>query len=150
MDSIFKEATFKNSAKKTTDSTKNLAPVTELMKRSLNMRKVSISDTVSFNDLKVKSGKLIRLFGDLTSDLGYKPEVFDVTAADFNFTDLKHYIMYKSNQVREIEEPANPGVARLVFPYMGKNLQPRFIVNGKEFPFTDRDPQEIRDHFYNT
>ena len=150
MDSIFKEATFKNYAKKTTDTTKNLALVTELMKRSLNMKKVSTSDTVSLDEVKVKSGKVTRLFGDLTTDFGYKPEVFDVTAADYNFTDLKHYIQFKSNQVRELEDTSNLGIARLVFPYMGKNIQPRLVVNGKELPFTENDLQEFRDNYYNT
>ena len=150
MDSIFKEATFKNPVKKSTDITKNLAFVTELMKRSQNMRKVNITDNVSLNEVKVKSGKLTRLFGDLISDFGYKPEVFDVTAGDYDFTDLKHYIQFKSNQGREIEEAANPGLARLVFPYMGKNLQPRLVVNGKELPFTENDFQELRDNYYNT
>lgn len=150
LDSVFKEAKFKNPVKKAIDTLNNLSIANELAKRNISMKKVSITDTISLNEVKVNGGKQTRLFGDVTSDFGYKPEVFDVTSADYDFTNLKHYIQYKSSQVREVEDPLNPGLARLVFPYMGKNFQPRFIVNGKELPFTESDPQEVRDDFYNT
>jgi hypothetical protein len=149
MDSIFKEATFKNRVKSVSDTSKNLALAAEMVNRFINMKKVSVTDTIALREVKVNGGKNTRLFGDLTSEFGYKPEVFEVTADDNTFTDLRHYIQYKSNQARELEDPTNPGLYRLVFPYMGRNLQPRIVVNGKELPFTERDPQEIRDDYYN-
>lgn len=57
-----------------------------------------------------------------------------------------HYIPHKSSQVREFIN-LEDGVSLLVFHYMEKNFQPRIVINNKELPVTNNEPQYMRDDY---
>lgn len=115
-----------------------------------NQKKVSITDTIQLSEVKINGDKNTRLFGDVAGGFGYPDESFTVTSKDFDFTNLGHYLLYKSKQAVEKTDVEDPGKSRIVFPFFGKNLQPLIIVNGKELPFTADDPQEVKDNYYST
>lgn len=148
LDSLFKTKPYQVEAKTVEQIVAN-NKASEILRRSIQAKKLSLSDTILLNEIKVTDDKNVRLFDRVASTFGYKPEDFTVTPKDYDYTNLMHYILHKSSQAREFTNPED-GISRLVFPYMGKNFQPRFVINNKELPFTDNDPQYMRDDYYNT
>jgi hypothetical protein len=149
LDSLFKTHPYEIKEKTLAQIVAKNTKTSEILRRSIQAKKQSLSDTILLNEVKITDDKNVRLFDRVASTFGYKPEDFTVTQKDYDYTNLMHYILHKSSQARELTSPED-GVSRLVFPYMGKNFQPRFVINNKELPFTDNDPQYMRDDYYNT
>ncbi len=151
LDSIFKKSVFKFQVNSQKNEVINQPLAIEMLRRNTIVKnKISIKDTIQLDEVKVKGSKTTRVSGEMALNFGYKPEIFNVTPSDYDFSNLGHFIRVKSNLCREVEDTSNLGAFKLVFPYSGKFIEPLIIVNDKEVPFTANDPQEVRDNYYNT
>lgn len=144
MDSIFKESNIKL---KLDREDINYFPllnkeINEIFKnKKLLENKSRLADTIRLDEVRVKGIKDVRLMGDVVSDFGYPDENYIVTSKDFDYTDLNHYLMHKSNSFRI--DSSN----RLVYNIGAKKKnQPLLIVNNKQV-FMDDDPQQIKDEY---
>lgn len=123
--------------------------VEELTKRLKVMKNASLRDTIHLNEVRVVD-RNVSLFDRVVGDFGYPVEDYTVTKADYDYYSLKSFLMHKSGGIREIDNPNNPGESFLAYPVFNGFVQPRIVVNNKELPFTDYDPQSVKNDYYNT
>lgn len=151
LDSIFKKIIIKSQAKKQQEEEINMPLANEMLKRNTIVKnKAGIKDTIQLDEVKVRGSKNVKISGEMALNFGYKPEIFNVDPSDYDFSNLGQFIRVKSNMCREVEDSANLGLFKLVFPYNGKFIEPLIVVNDKELPFTANDAPEVRDSYYNT
>jgi hypothetical protein len=130
IDSSFKDITPAKALVKTIDT---IFSDTTLAKEMAirHLKKTSIKDTINLQEVKINGNRNTRLFGDVAGSFGYPEESFTVTPNDYDFANLKHYLLFKSKQAVEKNDTTDPGRSRVVFPFFGKNIQPLIVVNGK-------------------
>lgn len=116
-----------------------------LVKRALQSRQRSLTDTIiNLKEVKVRTGKTLQLRDQTVVSFGYPTEVLTPTAQDMKYKTLRDYILFASKQAR-----TDVASNRIVFLADGKQFAPRIIVDNSEVPFTDDDPDDVRDHYYN-
>lgn len=107
----------------------------------------SLSDTLRLKGVTVKSDKSLTLRDAVTTNFGYKDEILNVAEKDYDYKDLRNYILHVSNQAH-IDNNAESN--DLVFFAEGKKWFPRLVVNNREMPFTDEDDYlDIAKAYYN-
>ncbi|WP_316783688.1 hypothetical protein [Pedobacter frigiditerrae] len=103
----------------------------EIVKRSTYNRKYKLGDSIMLDEVKIvqKKKERVYLFDETLSTFGYPDQVFNITAADYDFKSLEHYLLTNVNGARPApldDSVANSGV---IFPRSGR---PRIIVNNRQ------------------
>ena len=112
----------------------------ELTKRMTYNRTYKIGDSILLNEVNIVGAKSenVQLFGQTLTTFGYPDQVFDITAADYDFKGLEHFLLIKAkgaNPVKELksgdnlDSNSNEGV---MFIADGKNVRPIVSVNNRE------------------
>ena len=117
---------------------KNLSPFAvsatisdEIVKRSTYNRKYKLGDSIMLDEVKIVGNKKqrIELFEESLSTFGYPDEVFNITAADYDYRSLEHFLLTKAKGARSAPLDDSVSNAGIVFPRGGR---PRIIVNNRE------------------
>ncbi len=116
----------------------------EIAKRQTLIKKINLNDTIHLKEINIKTSKNIALLDQVVTSFGYPDENLVVTPKDLNYNTVGDYILHASNQAHT--DDSN----NIVFWADGKKLYPRLFDNGKEVPFTDYDPPEVKADYYNT
>ncbi|MVN23437.1 hypothetical protein [Mucilaginibacter arboris] len=119
-----------------------------LIEQSFSKRQ-SLSDTIKLKGITVKSNKFVTLRDATVTSFGYPDETLNVTAKDYYYEDLRNYILHISKQAHIDNDPLSARADAIVFFAEGKKWYPRLIVNNRELPFTDDDPDEVFNAYYN-
>ncbi|RZL49218.1 MAG: hypothetical protein EOP00_07445 [Pedobacter sp.] len=112
----------------------------ELTKRITYNRKFKIGDSILLNEVNIVGEKSanVPLFEQTLTTFGYPDQVFNITAADYDFKGLEHFLLTKvkgSVPVRELESGdnldsnSNEGI---MFLNDGKPVRPVIRINNKE------------------
>ena len=112
----------------------------ELTKRMTYNRTYKIGDSILLSEVNIIGAKSanVPLFGQTLTTFGYPDQVFDVTAADYDFKGLEHFLLTKvkgANPVRGLESGdtldsnSDEGVT---FIADGKNVRPTISINNRE------------------
>lgn len=103
-------------------------------------------DTLRLKEINVKGNRLLTLKDGVMTSFGYPDEILNVTTKDFDYKSLRNYILHISKQAHIDQN--NPQRDDIVFYAEGKKWLPRIFVNNKEMPFSDDDPIEVANAYY--
>ncbi|TKC10470.1 hypothetical protein FA048_09805 [Pedobacter polaris] len=112
----------------------------ELGKRMTYNRTYKIGDSILLKEVNIIGEKsaTVQLFDQTLTTFGYPDQVFNITAADYSYRGLEHFLLTKVEGTQSVDElgsaenldsNSNEGV---VFLVNGKKVRPRIIVNNKE------------------
>ncbi len=116
----------------------------QLAERRRSQIKQRMTDTIELKEVVIKD-KHVRLFDGVLTDFGYPTESFDITSKDYDYRNLAHFILHRVSTAR----PGDSDIVTFISTSGKTKPSVRFIANGREVPFTDDDPQEMRSHYYN-
>ena len=120
-----------------------LAPeLPKIAQRQVLVKRYNINDTVHLKEITIKASNRVVLMDQVVTSFGYPDETFVVTPKDMEYKTLGDYILQKSNQAHTDD------TNNIYFSADGKKLYPRLFDNGREVPFTDADPIELRTDYY--
>ncbi|MBC8054277.1 MAG: carboxypeptidase-like regulatory domain-containing protein [Sphingobacteriaceae bacterium] len=97
LDSLFQDTLQIRSSR--VASTNNTETRLEKQHESIIKRKreFRLADTIKLDAVKIRGRKTIQLLQGSATDFGYPDENFQITPKDYNFQDLRHYLLTKSN-----------------------------------------------------
>lgn len=119
------------------------APLTvaeELAKRMAYLRTYKTGDGINLNEINIIGSKTetIQLLDQSFKTYGYPDQVFNITAADYTFKGLEHFLLTKVKGAVPVDNTladtasgnfTEEGVA---FVINGKKTWPRLLINGRE------------------
>lgn len=113
----------------------------EIGKRMDYNRKYKFGDSISLNDIEIKAnaGKRLTLFNESLSTFGYPDQVFNITAADYSYKGLEHFLLTKANGAQTIDDSDSTGGEGVAFLSNGKKVRPRILINNREDLFERLD-----------
>ncbi|KQM77206.1 hypothetical protein ASE74_18295 [Pedobacter sp. Leaf216] len=113
----------------------------EIGKRMDYNRKFKFGDSISLNDIEIKAnaGKKLLLFNETLSTFGYPDQVFNITAADYSYKGLEHFLLTKANGAQTIDDLDSTGGEGVAFLSNGKKVRPRILINNREDLFERLD-----------
>lgn len=110
-----------------------LAFNTEISKRMAYYRTYKTGDSILLDEVKIVKNKTrMQLFDQTLTTFGFPDQVFNITAADYSYRSLEHFLLTKadgSQSADDLDSVSNEGVTFLVG---GKKVRPRIIVNNSE------------------
>jgi len=106
----------------------------EIGKRMDYNRTFKFGDSISLNDVEIKAnaGKRLILFNQTLSTFGYPDQVFNITAADYSYKGLEHFLLTKANGAQTIDDLDTTGGEGVAFLSNGKKVRPRILINNRE------------------
>jgi len=106
----------------------------EIGKRMAYNRTYKTGDAIQLNEVKVVAGKTdkVEMFDQTLSTFGYPDQVFDITASDYSYKGLEHYLLTKAQGAQAIDDGDTTGNEGVTFLANGKKIRPRIVVNGRE------------------
>lgn len=112
----------------------------EIGKRMAYNRTYKFGDSISLNDVEIKANKnkRVTLFDESLTTFGYPEQVFNITAADYSYKGLEHFLLTKANGAYPVEESDSIGNDGVTFIANGKKIRPRIKVNNREELVTER------------
>lgn len=112
----------------------------EIGKRMDYNRTYKFGDSISLNDIEIKAAQnnKVVLFQDVLTSFGYPEEVFNITAADYSYKGLEHFLLTKAKGSYPAEENDSLGNEGVTFLANGKKVRPVIKVNNREELFTER------------
>ena len=113
----------------------------EIGKRMDYNRKYKFGDSISLNDIEIKANasKRLTLFNESLSTFGYPDQVFNITAADYSYKGLEHFLLTKANGAQTIDDLDSTGGEGVAFLSNGKKVRPRILINNREDLFERLD-----------
>jgi hypothetical protein len=113
----------------------------EIGKRMDYNRKYKFGDSISLNDIEIKANasKRLMLFNESLSTFGYPDQVFNITAADYSYKGLEHFLLTKANGAQSIDDLDSTGSEGVAFLSNGKKVRPRILINNREDLFERLD-----------
>ncbi|WP_316765714.1 hypothetical protein [Pedobacter frigiditerrae] len=104
---------------------------TEVSTRMAYNRKFKIGDSIMLDEVKIVAGRkqTVQLFDETLSTFGYPDQVFNITAADYTFKGLEHFLLTKAEGARAVSIDDTTGNDGIVFPRAGR---PRVVVNNRQ------------------
>ncbi|MBO9672453.1 MAG: carboxypeptidase regulatory-like domain-containing protein [Sphingobacteriaceae bacterium] len=112
----------------------------EIKKRMDYNRTYKFGDSISLNDIEIKAAQnnKVNLFQDVLTSFGYPEQVFNITAADYSYKGLEHFLLTKAKGSYPAEENDTLGNEGVTFIANGKKVRPVIKVNNREELFTQR------------
>ncbi|RZK56127.1 MAG: hypothetical protein EOO91_12720 [Pedobacter sp.] len=103
----------------------------EIIKRSSYNKKYKLGDSIMLDEVKIVGNKKqrVELFEESLSTFGYPDEVFNISAADYDYKSLEHFLLTKAKGARSAPMDDSVSTAGIVFPRGGR---PRMVVNNRE------------------
>ncbi|UKT64202.1 hypothetical protein [Pedobacter mucosus] len=113
----------------------------EIGKRMAYNRAYKFGDSITLGDVEIAAAKkqTLVLFNETLTTFGYADQVFNVTAADYSYKGLEHFLLTKAKGAQNVDAMdsiSNEGIAFLV---NGKPVRPRIIINNREDLFERLD-----------
>ncbi|RZL49219.1 MAG: hypothetical protein EOP00_07450 [Pedobacter sp.] len=136
IDSIFNPIPF--SVKKFAPIELPVAIKEEIVKRSTYNRRFKIGDSIMLDEVTITGNKYekVSLFEETLNTFGYPDQVFNITAADYEYKGLVHFLSIKANAANDGTDSAGNEVVTF-----GTAGRPRVIVNDQQ------DLQDRIDYF---
>jgi len=112
----------------------------EVKKRMDYNRTYKFGDSISLKDIEIKAAQnnKVTLFQDVLTSFGYPEQVFNITAADYSYKGLEHFLLTKAKGSYPAEENDTLGNEGVTFIANGKKVRPVIKVNNREELFTQR------------
>lgn len=97
-------------------------------------RTYKFGDSITLSDVEIKAEKSKRvvLFDETLTTFGYPEQVFNITAADYSYKGLEHFLLTKANGAMPVEDSDSIGNEGVTFIANGKKVRPRIKVNNRE------------------
>lgn len=112
----------------------------EIGKRMDYNRKYKFGDSITLNEVEISANKdkKVVLFDDVLSTFGYPDQVFNITAADYSYKSLEHFLLTRAKGSLPADEGDTVGVEGITFISNGQKVRPRIRVNNREELITER------------
>ncbi|QIL38276.1 hypothetical protein G7074_02655 [Pedobacter sp. HDW13] len=112
----------------------------ELGKRMDYNRTYKFGDSITLSEVEIKAAKSrqVNLFEETLTSFGYPEQVFNITAADYSYKGLEHFLLTKANGAMPVDDTDSIGNEGVAFIIEGKKVRPRIKVNNREELVTER------------
>lgn len=112
----------------------------ELGKRMDYNRTYKFGDSITLSEVEIKAAKnkQVNLFDETLTSFGYPEQVFNITAADYSYKGLEHFLLTKANGAMPVDDNDSIGNEGVAFIVEGKKVRPRIKVNNREELLTER------------
>jgi hypothetical protein len=111
----------------------------EINKRITYNRANKIGDPILLDEVTISGEKKrVELFDQTLMTFGYKDQVFNITAADYGFKGLEHWLLTKVQGAFPLDDGDTTGNEGIAFLSSGKKVRPSIMINNK---------QDIQDRF---
>ncbi len=106
----------------------------ELGKRMDYNRTYKFGDSITLSEVEIKAAKSrqVNLFEETLTTFGYPEQVFNITAADYSYKGLEHFLLTKANGAMPADEGDSISNEGITFIANGKRIRPRIKVNNRE------------------
>lgn len=106
----------------------------EMGKRITYNRSYKFGDSILLDEVNVLSNKnnKVVLFDQTLTTFGYADQVFNITAADYSYKGLEHYLLTNVKGAQSIDDLDSTGSEGVAFISNGKKVRPRMLINRKE------------------
>jgi len=106
----------------------------ELGRRMDYNRTYKFGDSITLSEIEIKAArsKQINLFEETVTSFGYPEQVFNITAADYSYKGLEHFLLTKANGAMPLDDGDSTGNEGVAFIANGKKIRPRIKVNNRE------------------
>lgn len=113
----------------------------ELGKRTEYRRTYKFGDSITLGDVEINANRnqKVQLFQETLSTFGYPDQVFNITAADYDFKGLDHFLLTKANGAQPVDDLDSAGNEGVMFVANGKKVRPRVLINNREDLFDRLD-----------
>lgn len=105
-----------------------------LGKRMDYNRTYKFGDSITLSEVEIKAAKSkqVNLFDETLTSFGYPEQVFNITAADYSYQGLEHFLLTKANGAMPPDDTDSIGNEGITFIANGKKIRPRIRVNNRE------------------
>ncbi|WP_316783686.1 hypothetical protein [Pedobacter frigiditerrae] len=106
----------------------------EVSTRMAYNRKFKIGDSIMLDEVKIVAGRkqTVQLFDETLSTFGYPDQVFNITAADYSYKSLEHYLLTYAKGSYAVDATDSLGNEGIAFLSAGKKVSPSIIINQRE------------------
>jgi MG2 domain len=106
----------------------------ELGRRMDYNRTYKFGDSITLSEVEIKAAKSkqVNLFDETLTSFGYPEQVFNITAADYSYKGLEHFLLTKANGAMPPDDTDSIGNEGITFIANGKKIRPRIKVNNRE------------------
>jgi hypothetical protein len=106
----------------------------EINKRMAYNRTYKIDDEITLKEVNIVGGKSqkVEMFDQTLRTFGYPDQVFNITAADYSFKGLEHYLLTKVKGAQPVDVDDSVSNEGVMFLANGKKVRPRIVVNNQE------------------
>ncbi|WP_421938996.1 MG2 domain-containing protein [Pedobacter sp.] len=106
----------------------------EMAKRMEYRRTYKFGDSITLNDVEINANKNkeVRLFNQVLTSFGYPDQVFNITAADYDYKGLEHFLLTKAKGAQSADDLDSVGNEGVLFISNGKKIRPRILINNRE------------------
>ncbi len=106
----------------------------EISKRMAYNRTYKTGDAIELDEVKVVAGKTgkVEMFDQTLRTFGYTDQVFNISASDYSYKGLEHYLLTNANGAQPLADNDTTGNEGVSFLANGARIRPRIIVNGRE------------------
>ncbi len=116
--------------------------IAEISKRMTYNRANKVGDPILLNEVTITGeSKRVELFDQTLMTFGYKDQVFNITAADYGFKGLEHWLLTKVQGAFPLDDNDSTGNEGIAFLASGKKVRPSIMINNKQ------DIQERLDYY---
>ena len=105
----------------------------EITKRSAYNRTYKRGDSILLDAVTITGAtNTLDLFDNRLTSFGYKDQVYTITAADYSYKGLEHFLLSKAEGAMPIDDGDSTGNEGVAFISRGKKVRPTLLINNKE------------------
>lgn len=106
---------------------------TTLYKRMTYNRNNKIGGSILLDEVNITGEKKrVELFDRTLMTFGYKDQVFNITAADYSYKGLEHWLLTKVDGAFPLDDGDSTGNEGIAFLSAGKKVRPSIMINNKQ------------------
>lgn len=97
-------------------------------------RKYKVGDSIMLDEVTIvqQKNKKLQLFDETLTTFGYEDQVFNITAADYDYKGLEHYLLTNAKGAQTVDDMDSVSNEGVTFLANGKKIRPRILINNKE------------------